>query len=266
MKKHTLLFNVLQCVFFLLYFAVLTAERIISLAVALKTPFPEMDSLDAYMTILTLVSLCGGWICLAVFGRGLFSFKEEKAGSEFIKPCVAAGILLLGGMVHTQGTVAPVQFVSYGCLLAAMLLHTIRGVSLGGKGVLRWTSFVYITALSMSIPVVYKTACVRGECALCGAFYPVECIASILLVALFTALLVTFYRREGLLTFCPFGWIAVAVLDAAALALRWHESINMFVLIFAALTVAVGIVGTVIYRLDRRKRQPEKPDRTEDNQ
>lgn len=245
-EKKTFVSNVLQCVLFLLYFALLTVERIISLVEAFKTPFTEMLPLDAYMTVLTVLALIGGWAYLIVWGRKLFDFGAVKTENDFLHPCIAAGILLLGGMVHTQGTIPPVQFAAYGCLLVAMLLHTVHGVRQNGNGVLRWMSYAYITAFSMAIPVVYATKCVPDTCALCTAFYPIESIASVLLVALFTGMLVRFYRNDGLLTFCPWSWGIAAALDAVVLGLRWHDEINFFVLIFIALTVLIGIVGKVL--------------------
>jgi len=246
MEKKTFVFNVLQCVLFMLYFALLTVERIISLVAAFGTPFAEMLPLDGYMTVLTMLSLAGGWAYLVVLGRKLFDFGAVKNENDFLHPCIAAGILLLGGMVHTEGTIPPVQFAAYGCLLTAMLLHTVRSVRLYGNGLLRWLSFAYITAFSMAIPVVYTTKCVPDTCALCTAFYPIESITSVLLVALFTAMLVRFYKRDGLLTFCPWGWGIAAALDAVVLGLRWHDEINFFVLIFIALTVITGFVGKLI--------------------
>ncbi len=246
MEKKTVIFNVLQCVLFMLYFALLTAERIISLVAAFATPFAEMLPLDGYMTILTVLALAGGWTYLLVLGRKLFNFGSAKEENDFLHPCIAVGILLLGGMVHTEGTITPMQFAAYGCLLIAMLLHTVRGVRLHGDGLLRWMSFAYITAFSMAIPVVYTTKCVPDTCALCTAFYPIESIASVLLVALFTVMLVRFYKRDGILTFCPCCWGIAAALDAVVLGLRWHDEINFFVLIFIALTVVIGFVGKLI--------------------
>ncbi len=254
-EKKTFGFNLLQCVFFMLYFVVLTVERILSLVKAFQTPFSEMLPLDGYMMVLTVLALAGGWAYFIIFGRKLFAFGADKKGSEFLHPCIAAGILLLGGMVHTQGTIAPVQFVSYGCLLVAMLLHTVRSVKLYGNGLLRWLSFAYITAFSMAIPVVYTTECPPDTCALCAAFYPIESIASVVLVALFTVMLVRFYKNNSLLSFCPWSFGVAAVLDAVVLCLRWHDEINFFVLIFIALTVIIGVIGKLLSHIANSKPQ-----------
>ncbi len=253
MEKKTFVYNILQCVFFMLYFIVLTVERIVSLVSAFGTPFSNMTSLDQYMVVLTVLSLVGGWLCLAVLGRKLFDFKVVKNGSDFLHPCIASGILLLGGMVHTIGTIPPMQFVAYGCLLIAMMLHMVRGVGLHGNGVMRWISFAYITVFSMAIPVVYTTKCVLGTCNLCSIFYPIESIASVLLVALFTCMLVQFYKNDGVLSFCPWNFLIAGVLDTAVLALRWHDEINFFVLIFITLTVLMGIVGKLLSRFASSK-------------
>lgn len=253
MEKKSFVYNILQCVFFMLYFVVLTAERIISLVSAFGSPFSNMIALDRYMVVLTVLSLVGGWLYLVVFGRKLFDFRTLKKENDFLQPCIASGILLLGGMVHTIGTIPPIQFVAYGCLLIAMMLHTVRGVGLNGNGVLCWISFAYITAFSMAIPVVYTTKCIPNTCTLCSIFYPLESIASVLLVALFTYMLVHFYKNNGLLTFCPWNWIIAGVLDAAVLALRWHDEINFFVLIFITLTVIIGFIGKLLFNFTYSK-------------
>lgn len=250
MEKKSSVWNVLQCVFFLLYFIILSAERIVSLVTAFRVPpIDGTGPLDVYMNILALVALVGGWLYLAVWGKGLFRLTEDKSGKDFVQPVIAAGILLLGGMVHTEGTIAPVQFAAYGCLLVAMLLFTVHCGLTKGQGLLRGMSFAYITAFSMAIPVVYKTACAPDTCGLCAVFYPFESIASFALVALFTYMLSTFYSGDAFLTFSPSEWTVAAALDAVVLGLRWHDEINLFVLIFVCLTVVLGLVGKTLYCL-----------------
>ncbi len=257
MEKKTTVYNVLQCVLFMLYFVILSTERIISLFTAFDTAFTGASALGGYMTVITVAALVFGWLYLALFARRLFAVKAEKTGDDFLHPCVAAGILLLGGMVHTEGSIPPVQFASYGCLLLAMLIHTVRSVRLNGQGLLRWFGFAYITAFSMAIPVVYETSCPLGSCALCTAFYPVECVVSILLVAVFTFMLVKFYKNDSLFSFSPILFGAAAALDAAVLGLRWHDEINMFVLIFISLTVVIGVVGKILYARSKRGQRSE---------
>ncbi len=256
MEKKTFVFHVLQCVFFILYFALLTVERIISLVAAFGTPFAEMLPLEGYMTVMAVIALAGGWTYLVVLGRKLFTFGNDKKGTDYLHPCIAAGILLSGGMVHTEGTIPPMQFAAYGCLLVAMLLYTVRSVKLYGNGILRWISFAYITAFSMAIPVVYTTKCAPGTCDLCAAFYPIESIASVLLVALFTVMLVRFYKHDGLLTFCIWNLGIAAALDAVVLGLRWHDEINLFVLIFISLSIILGFVGKLLSYIASSKTHP----------
>ena len=60
-------------------------------------------------------------------------------------------------MVHTHGSIPPIQFESYGMILISMAIHTASQVNEQGGGVIRWLSFSYIVAFSMAIPVVYTT-------------------------------------------------------------------------------------------------------------
>ena len=244
--------NVLQSALFLLYFIILTAERIISLVEAFRFGMPQMDMLDRYMTILTLVSLCGGWLYLLLFGRKIFDFVGDKAGADFRHPSIAAGIILLGGMVHTIGTILVVQFVAYGCLLGGMAVYTVRCVAREGNGLIKWWTFAYIAAFSMAVPVGYKMG-VGSEPSLVTAFYIVESITSFVLVAVFTVMLVMFFDKNSVSSFCPYVWIFTAIADAAVLWLRWYDTVNVFVLIFAALTIVLGVAGKCIVRFAAKK-------------
>lgn len=262
-RKKTL--NVLKCVFFLLYFVVLTVERIISLTAAFSTDLAETGTLNIYMTVIALISLVGGWLYLAVFARGLFMFARDKTGADFKHASIAAGIILVSGMVHTDGTIAPIQFAAYGCLIVAMIIFTAESVAAYGNAVVRWLTLAYIVAFSMAIPVVYPSNCTIHGCSLCAAFYPVECVTSIALVAAFTAMLVRFFHADSLLSFCPVMWGFAAIADGATLGLRWHDEINMFVLIFAALTVVLGIVGMIVSHFTTRKTPPQKDESAKEN-
>ncbi len=243
-NKNTVL-NIFQSVLFLLYFIILTTERIVSLVSSFQFGITQMGGLDRYMTILTLVSLCGGWLYLLLLGRKLFDFVGDKAGTDFRHPSIAAGIILLGGMVHTIGTILVVQFVAYGFLLGGMAIYTARCVAAEGNGLIRWLTFAYITAFSMAIPVVY-TMSGNVDISLETAFYVVESITSAVLVTVFTVMLIKFYENKSSGSFCPFVWIFTAIADAAVLRLRWNDAINVFVLIFASFTLLLGIVGKCI--------------------
>ena len=130
----------LKIAFLILYFVILTIERIISLISVFTGDFSGYDALDRYMTILTVFSIIGTYIFI------LSRCCKDSSGScngIFGKLAIAAGILLLGGMVHTEGTIPPIQFASYGMLLISMAIHTIQSVKENGNALQKWLSFSF---------------------------------------------------------------------------------------------------------------------------
>lgn len=235
-KKTT--FNTLKSLFYLLYFAILTAERIISLIQSFSAGAAFANKPETYMTILNIAATAAGWGYLIIKGSAVFKLNKAKAPDDFIHPTIAAGILLACGMVHSYGTLAPVQFISYGFLLLALALHTADCVKEKGDGLKRWLSFAYLTSFSMAVPVVY-----HSEFRLRLIFVPLEVVGSLAMVALFTMMAVSFFKKDGLLSFCPWVFIGTAVLDGLLVGIRWSEEINLFLLIFACVTVILGVVG-----------------------
>ena len=208
-------------VFLMLYFLILTIERIISLATVLTSDIAGYDLLDLYMSVLTAAAIIGAYSYM--FLKVRFTAKPRSSDkpeqSVFGKLAIAAGILLLGGMVHTDGTIPPIQFAAYGMILISMAIHTAQRVKALGGGVIRWLSFGYIVAFSMSIPVVYHTSI---ELMLRG-----------------------FYEGDGEYQFPAAPFCAAVVGDAAVLMLRWNEEINFFVLIFICVTAVLFIAGKI---------------------
>lgn len=242
-SKNSLL-NILKFVFLALYFLILTAERIISVVACFIGDLSRHDSLDYYMIALTVLGIFGAYIYGSVKLRdALHSADGNRLFSEhmFGDLAVAAGILLLGGMVHTEGSIPGMQFTSYGMILISMAIHTAQSVKKSGGGLIKWISFAYIVAFSMSIPVVYHT-----EIVLASVFIPLEIVVSAGMVVMFTAMLRRFYREDGECRFFPL-WFGFALCgDAAVLALRWQEEINFFVLIFISVTLLLWVIGTLL--------------------
>ena len=143
-------------------------------------------------------------------------------------------------MVHTDGTIPPIQFAAYGMILISMAIHTAQRVKELGGGVIRWLSFGYIVAFSMSIPVVYHTSI-----ELSALFIPLEIIVSAGMVVMFTVMLRGFYEGDGEYQFPAAPFCAAVVGDAAVLMLRWNEEINVFVLIFICVTAVLFIAGKI---------------------
>lgn len=240
-----------KMIFLLLYFLILTIERVISLVSVFTGDFASYDGLDRYMTGLTVLSIIGAYafiilkcrITVRKYPNGKVSASPTAEEGEFGKLAIAAGILLLGGVVHTHGTIPPIQFVSYGMILISMAIHTATMVKAHGNGLLRWLSFCYIVAFSMAIPVVYPTAI-----ELSWLFIPVEIIVSAGMVIIFTVTLYNFYNGTGIYNFPVIPFLIALMGDSAVLALRWNEEINFFVLIFISVTTVLYIAGSLTAR------------------
>lgn len=239
MEKRFSKSNALKLVFLALYFVILTVERIISLVICFAGDMSTFDGLDYYMIALTIFAIFGAYIFIVV----RFSKKSDSAKSEnaFGDLAIAAGILLLGGMVHTEGSIPPIQFASYGMILVSMAIHTIQNVKLEKNADKKWLSFAYVVAYSMSIPVVYHTSI-----ELSYLFIPIEIIVSLGMVLLFMDMLRRFYLGNGESTFSLLPFMIALFGDFAVLVLRWHEEVNTFVLIFICVTTVLWFAGNVL--------------------
>lgn len=240
----------LKMIFFLAYFLILSVERIISLVAVFTGNLSKYDALDWYMTALTLFAIFGAYVFMAT--KCHVSFKS--LGSDFAednenygKLSIAAGILLLGGMVHTEGTIPGIQFASYGMLLGAMGIHTFQCAKRDGKALMKWLSFAYITAFSMSIPVVYHT-----NIELKYLFIPIECVVSAGMVVLFTIMLKRFFTQNSESDFSPIPYITAVVGAFAVIILRWSEEINWFVLIFICVTSVLWFLSNILSMIKKK--------------
>lgn len=242
--------SVLKLVFLALYFLILTAERVISLIVCFTNDLSRHDSLDYYMMALTVLAIFGAYIYGAVKFTGAVKRsddeEDERRKSVFGDLAVAAGILLLGGMVHTEGSIPVMQFISYGMILISMALHTVQNAKKSGSLVRSWIAFSYTVAYSMAIPVVYHT-----QIAAANIFIPLEIAVSAGMVIMFTGMLRRFYNEGGSNRFFPVWFLFALIGDAAVLALRWQEEINFFVLIFISVTALLWLIGSIL-KMDRK--------------
>lgn len=225
---------------FLLYFVILFAERLQSLirsaadgaAGMFQSPF------SAYVNILAMLSLVATLVYMAVTQRSFFVSLFTGQGADYAGLCIAAGILLLSGMVHTEHTVGPVQFISYGALIVAMILRTVEVQGSAGRPAILWLSLAYLVAFSMAIPVMYRSALPHA-----AVFHVAEAVLSIVLVFAFTFMLRAVFTgcAEWLFYLAP---ILIALIgDAFLIFFRWNEEINWFVLIAAALSAVLWLVG-----------------------
>ena len=247
-KKSVL--DKLKMIFFLAYFLILSVERIISLVAVFTGDLSKHDGLEWYMTALTLFAIFGAYVFMATKCHVSFkslgsNFAEDN--ENYAKLSIAAGILLLGGMVHTEGTIPGIQFASYGMLLGAMGIHTFQCAKLDGKPLMKWLSFAYITAFSMSIPVVYHT-----NIELKYLFYPIECVVSAGMVVLFTIMLKRFFTQNSESDFSPVPYITAVVGTFAVIILRWSEEINWFVLIFICVTSVLWFLSNILSMIKKK--------------
>lgn len=237
--------NGLKFLFLALYFVILTIERVISLIICFVSDMSAFDTLDYYMIALTVFAIFGAYI-MAVMKC---TDAAKRQDDEDFKPnedvfgnlAIAAGILLLGGMVHTKGSIPVMQFISYGMILVSMAIHTIQNIKLHKGADKKWLSFAYIVAYSMSIPVVYHTSI-----ELSYLFIPIESVVSAGMVALFTIMLSRFYDGDGESDFSLLPFIVALFGDFAVLTMRWHEEVNVFVLIFICVTSVLWFAGNIL--------------------
>ena len=234
---------------FFLYFLILLGERILSVILSLTNGVNlYADGYNGYTYTLVFLSVIGWLICLITFCRpnikALFRFDEKI---DFTYLCIASGILLLSGMVHTEHTVPVIQFVSYGLLIIGILLKVVTNQKTSQNKVILWLSFAFLVAMSMAIPVMY-----RSLIELRVLFHVLEGIASFVLVGAFTYLLLqVFQGKEDL--FLPWVALLLVLLDVPLIVMRWNEEINWFVLIFLSLSIVLFAVG-YLYKKATSKR------------
>ena len=248
MEKQASLMTSLISWCFLFYFVILFAER----AQSLVRTFSSGESLfksgfDTYVNLAAALSLLSAAILLAIgnasFWKSLFTTSVLP---DYKWLCLTAGVILVSGMVHTEFTVAPVQFISYGFLILAMILQTVLNVKAGGAAFRLWYSLLYLTAFSMAIPVMYRSSIKDA-----ALFHWLEAVAALVLVAFFTLMLFRVFSGggENLLLWVPV--IVMAGLDLVILTLRWKEEVNSFVLIFASAAAGLFLIGKLLFALKK---------------
>ena len=244
-KSKALTYFINLC--FFLYFVLLIVERSISVILSLSNNINLYgNAFDGYVYTLVFVSIVGFLVLLILKCRpnikALFKLDENL---KFDWLCVAGGVLLLSGMVHTHYTISGLQFASYGIWILGILLKVISIHHKTENKVLLWLSFAYLVAFSMAIPVMYHSA-IEAHI----FFHILEAVGSIALVGAFTYLLLRLFNDNGDL-FPLWPIILAIVIDVPLIVLRWKEDINFFVLIFIVLSTALYIVGFA-YKMRKR--------------
>ena len=235
---------------FLIYFLILFAERSQSMIRIIADGKGFITSgFDFYVNALTLLSLLATAVLLARFNEGFWKslFKQDVTVNMNIL-CLTAGVLLLSGMVHTQHTIPVIQFISYGALIIGLILQTVLVVQGGGNAFRHWYSLIFVVTFSMAIPVMYHSSITHA-----ALFHVIEAVAAILLVAMFTYMLLSIMkgRGEDMLLWVPL--LTMIVLDGTLIAMRWEESVNSFVLIFAAASAVIFLIGRILFAVIPKK-------------
>lgn len=233
---------------FFLYFAVLLAERLQSIVRAVKDSEVRLftDGFNRYVYSLALISISVSVLYLLITNRYFFVGLFTRDAGVYARInmgalCVAAGILLLSGMVHTEYTIAPIQFGAYGALIVAMIIQTVKQQGSSDNRLLLWFSLIYLTAFSMAIPVVY-----RSELPSATVFHVVEAVTSVVLVVAFTLMLRQVMTADATNLFYILPILAAAIGDSVTLILRWREEVNTFVLIFLIVACVLWCIGKVL--------------------
>lgn len=233
---------------FFLYFIILIVERILSVTNSMINGVNVFSSaFNTYTYLLVFMSIGSFIIFLSIMCRRNISslFKVEN-NIEFNNLCIASGILLLSGMVHTEYTIPVVQFISYGILIIGILLKVILNNHGSLNRLLLWVSFAYLVSYSMAIPVMYESHIEKAN-----LFHIFEGVASFSLVAIFTYLMMKIFKKNDDL-FYPVPLIVALVLDVTLIVLRWEEEINYFVLVFIALSSLLFITGTILKKITKK--------------
>ena len=234
---------------FLGYFLILFAERAQSLVRICRGSVSDLCAtrFDSFVDLLTILSLAATVVLLAVANRSFWpSLFDASVTPDYTMLAVTAGVLLASGMVHTEYTVAPVQFASYGCLIVAMVLRTVQFSSGAENRFTLWYSLAFLVVFSMAIPVMYRSAIAHAT-----LFHVIEAVTAMALVACFAWMLrdVLLGYGNDLLRWLPM--LIAAVGDAVILAMRWRESVNSFVLIFIVLSAVLFAVGKILFAVIR---------------
>lgn len=241
----------LTILFFALYFAILFAERLAAVIVGFVSVrfYADDDPAQWYSHIATLAALVSSLpvaLSCGAAARFLFTRRSDDFDRiDFRRLAVAAGLILVGGMAHTEFTLLGVQFAAYGCLLLSMLLRTLSAAKLRrpdvGAGRLA-VSYLYLACFSMAIPVVYGTSI-----AAVTAFVTIEAVTALVLVAAFAFMLSRFMRSGGLVNFGIPLLVFTTAADITIVVMRSPETVNYFLIVFLVLTVALWIAGRAAF-------------------
>lgn len=239
---------------FALYFLILIGERVQSIvrSFVLGADLMFADAFSASTYVISIISVLAFVVYIIITNRAFFKTlikgnRNDFEKIDFTKLCIASGILLVSGMVHTVFTISVIQFVAYGFIILSIILKTASLHNQTTSNLNLYLSCIYLIVFSMAIPVVYPTT-INAKI----IFYILEYVAMFTLVFAFTIMLKDVFTNNTtkVINFC--SAISVLLFDTVLLVLRWAEYINTFLLIFAALTIVLYVIFTLVLK-PRRK-------------
>lgn len=234
--------------FVFIYFVILFAERLQSIIRSCMDKNIRLmeNGFNAYVYIVTILSLVA-FVCLLFIGnryylKALFTWNAAiHEQINYLMLSITAGVILIGGMVHTEYTIPPVQFVSYGMLIIALIIKTAAMNNEASSRPLLWLSLAYLIAFSMAIPVMYHSDIPNAS-----IFHGIEAVVALLLVGVFTYLMYLVFVEKAANLFMLFPIVITIIGDVIILAMRWKEKVNSFVLIFLIVSSILWVVGRIV--------------------
>lgn len=234
--------------FVFIYFVILFAERLQSIIRScLDKNIQLMESgFNAYVYIVTILSLIAFVFLLFIankyYLKALFTWDAAiHEQINYLVLSITAGVILIGGMVHTEYTIPPVQFISYGMLIIALIIKTAAMNNEASSRPLLWLSLTYLIAFSMAIPVMYHSDIHNA-----GIFHAIEAAVALLLVGVFTYLMYLVFEGKAVNLFMLFPLAVTVIGDVIILAMRWKEKVNSFVLIFLVISSILWVAGRIV--------------------
>ena len=233
--------------FFLLYFVILFAERLQSLLRAVSANQFFMDTFEGIAGVIVSLSLLSAVVLLGFFNKTFWKSLGGKAEPDYAMMTVTAGVILVSGMIHTEYTIPAIQFASYGMLIVAMILRAVQLMPESKNRFGLWYSLIYLIVF-FQWRYRWPTSTTLMNATL---FHIIEYCVMFALVFSFTFMMRRLFlgRGDNLLLWIPF--VIMAVGDAVILWMGRTAEVNAFVLIFAALSVILFIIGKIIFAIQK---------------
>lgn len=240
---------------FFLYFVFLICERLYSLLSSFVSQKAEFTTFhNGFCYVIVILSLITTFILLCLNYRLLISpfvFKDEKFddNDDNKKALMIVGVLLFSGMMNTYNSIFYLQFIAYGFLIVSLLIQFIKDIKSNKENLaFKILTFIYMICFAMGVPVFHE---VLNEY---QYFYDIfEILALFILIPSFVFMQISLfesnYKRIGNAGI----FVLFLILIGLVLIFEASVSLNVFVLIFYCLTIALYIPISILLIIDNRK-------------